>query len=323
MSCSKDSEAEGEHKEISTGIPEVDKISRLLAKNPKDDQLYYQRAEAYYNAELYDLSAEDASRAIELDSSQWEYYHLLADAQLDGLQSKEALETLEKYISINPNRIPSLLKLSEFQFILKKYDEALRTIDIIVRQSPQEGEAYYMLGQIYSEMGDTVKSINSYQTSVEMNASNPDAWLSIGNLLTAQGNRQAFRYFDNGLSVTPGYIPLLTSKGYALQLFGQYEAAIDVFDQIISQSPQDPTAHYNKGVVYFKQANYEQADKSFFRAQKSDPSNYLFYLNRGFALEKLSRNEEALSEYENAKRLGGAKDERVLESIALIKSQLQ
>ena len=321
VGCGKDQKKE-EKSNNSSGFPEVDRISRLIEKRPEDPQLYFQRAEAYYNNGLYDLSTKDAQYAIELDSSRWEYHHLLADALLDNAQSKEALNALEYYLQINPKRVPSWLKLTEFQYILRQYDEALRSINEIVQLDPQEAEAYFMLGKVLQEQGEKDEALNAYQTAVEMDSGLADAWLSLGNLLIQDGNPKALRYLDNGLAVNPGNTALMQSKGYALQQLGRMQEAVQVFDRIISNDPQNAEAQFNKGVVLLKIDSLEKAEESFKIAQKLEPANHLFYLNRGFTLEQMGNYTEALIQYEQANRLSNGKDERVLESIALIKSKI-
>ncbi len=309
--------------EVSTGIPEVDKITRLINKNKDNDQLYYQRAEAYYNNDLFDLCAQDALMAISIDSSKWEYHHLLADAYLDGNNSREALRILRLFLRIQPDRIGTLLKMAEFQYILRQYDDAIKSIDKVIQKDPQESEAYYMLGRVFLEKQDTTKAMNAYQTAVEMDSGNTDAWLIMGNLLTRQNNPKAIRYFDNGLSVNPDNIALLQSKGYALQYFGNFNGSLAVFDEIARKNPQNAESYFNKGVVYLKMDSLKMAEKSFNLAQKLDPANYLFYLNKGIALELQGDLKGALEQFEQAEKLGGGKDERVLESIALIRSKLE
>lgn len=320
-SCGKDQKKEAEASN-SSGFPEVDRITRLIEKRPEDPQLHYQRAEAYYNNGLYDLSAKDAHYAIELDSTRWEYHHLLADALLDNARSKEALNALQYYLEINPKRIPTWLKLAEFQFILRQYDEAMRSINEIVQMDPQEAEAYFMLGKILEEQGKKDEALNAYQTAVEMDSGLADAWLSLGNLLIREGNPQALRYLDNGLAVNPGNTALMQSRGYALQELGRMQEAINAFDRIITRDPQNAEAQFNKGVVYLKIDSLEKAEESFKIAQELEPANHLFYLNRGFTLEQMGDYTEALIQYEQANRLSNGKDERVLESIALIKSKI-
>jgi tetratricopeptide (TPR) repeat protein len=321
FSCGNDKKEQSE-KSASSGIPEVDRLTRLIEKRPTDDQLYFQRAEVYYNNGLYDLSARDADRAIDLDSTRWEYHHLMADALLDNARSRESLRALEYYLQINPQRVPTWLKLTEFQYILKQYDDALRSINKIVEIDPQESEAYFMLGKVLLDKGDQDKALNAFQTATEMDSGNTEAWLSMGNMLTDQENPQALRYIENGLAIHPEHIPLLQSKGYALQKFGRMNDALAVFDKITSLETKNPEGHFNKGVVYLKMDSLDNAEKSFEIAQKLDPTNYLFYLNRGYVLERLNKLQQALEQYEQAEKLNSTKDERVLESIALLKAKI-
>ena len=102
-------------------------VTKELIADPENPDLYIARGKVYYDQGDYDLAIDDFNAAISLDSTKAEYYHLLADGYLDNNQSRDALEVMNKVVEKQPERIPSLLKLSEFQLILKQYGELLYT----------------------------------------------------------------------------------------------------------------------------------------------------------------------------------------------------
>ncbi|MEO6038805.1 MAG: hypothetical protein ABIQ93_10350, partial [Saprospiraceae bacterium] len=63
--------------------PQLTKLNALLEKDPNNDSLLYRRASVYYQLEGYDEALADVERALQLDSMQPMYYHLLADVMLD------------------------------------------------------------------------------------------------------------------------------------------------------------------------------------------------------------------------------------------------
>ena len=87
---------------------------------------------------------------------------------------------MERAVALYPQRIATLLKLSEVQLILKQHNTALETIDRILRIDPQNPEAYFMFGMIFKEMGDTARAVNSFQEAVELDADLIDAWINLG-----------------------------------------------------------------------------------------------------------------------------------------------
>ena len=80
---------------------------------------------------------------------------------------------------------------------------------------------------------------------------------------------------------------------------GQFEKAIECFDQII-QSAQDPNgwAHYLKGTSLMELCSYEEAVECFEAALKIDPEGDTYRLELGRALYELGRREEARAAFQ-------------------------
>jgi len=221
-----------------TGNPDIDGLTSEIAKDPDDPALYATRGKLFYEKEGYDEAIRDLTRAIEIDSTRPEYYHLLADAHLDYFKSRPALDIMKDAAERFPNNIPTLLKLSEYQLILKQYEESMRTVDKILRQDPQNGEAYFMFGMNFEEQGDTIRAINSYQKAVEFDAEITDGWINLGQLYAERGDPLAEQYFENAVNVDPQNIIALHAQADYFSSQGQLQQAVDTYRKIVSLDPQ-------------------------------------------------------------------------------------
>ncbi|NNE30428.1 MAG: tetratricopeptide repeat protein, partial [Saprospiraceae bacterium] len=191
----KDSEPINEVEALKTGDATLDSLNQLVLENPDNPGLYFLRAKKYHELEGYDQAISDLRQAISRDSNNTSYFHLLADVYLDNYNSRMAINTMHNAVQRFPERIPTLLKLSEFQLILKQYEESMKTADEVLKIDPQEAEGYMMLGMNFRELGDTARAINSFQSATEINADLIDAWILLGNLFAEKGNPIAERYF--------------------------------------------------------------------------------------------------------------------------------
>jgi len=165
-----------------TGNPAIDGLSVAIAENPNDPSLYAKRADMFYQNEGYDEAINDLQTALNIDSTNVDYLHLLADVYLDYYQSYPAINTMMKAATLYPTRIPTLLKLAEFQLILKQYDRSITTINEVLKLEQLNAEAYFMLGLNFKEQGDIDRAMGSFQTAVENNPDLVDAWINLGQL---------------------------------------------------------------------------------------------------------------------------------------------
>lgn len=301
--CNADKKNPSDTELVSTGDPVIDGLSQKIAQNPNDPGLYADRARRFYETEGYDEAIQDLQKALRLDSLNVDYLHLLSDVYLDYFRSREALQTLEKAATLYPERIPTLLKLCEFQLILKQYDASLRTIDNVLRLDPQNADGYFMMGMNFKESGDTARAINAFQTAVENDPELLDGWIHLGQLHAALGNKIAIRYFDSALRVDPTSSAALHAKAFYLQEQNQLSEALALFREMGRVDPQNAEAHYNAGLLCLDLDSIPQAYRAFNLAIQMDPVHVRAYFHRGVAAEMLGKRKEAETNYEQALRL--------------------
>lgn len=284
--------------------PAIEKLSAQIGKEPNNPELYAQRGSLYYELQNYDQAIADLSKAIELDSLQPQYYHLLADAYLDYYRSRQALYTMQLAASKFPKRIPTLLKLAEFQWILKQYNDALFTLERIRVIDPQNAEMFFMFGNVFRDMGKTEQAINAYQSCVENDPENIDAWIELARLVAQTNPAAAARYYDNALRVDSNNVAALHAKAYYLSnIRNDLQGALELYKRINVIDPQYADGYYNAGLLYLDMDSLEQARKSFDIAVQMAPAFADAYYHRGVANELLGKVEQAVSDYETVLRI--------------------
>jgi len=300
---------EVKHKEAQaiTGNPLILELNEKIAKDPKNSNLYFQRAGKYYADEAYDESIADLNTAIKLDSMQPMYYHLLADNYLDYYKSRQALETMEKVSNLFPKRIESLLKLAEFQLILKQYAEGQLTVQRILQVDHQNAEAYLMGGMLFKEMGDQGKARAGFQKAVELGLNKPedliDAYINLGNLNLKKDKKLAELYFNNALRVDSLNINALHAKAEYFKEINQLDKALETYRKIVSLDRHYEPAFFNSGLIYASMDSLKKAYQNFNIAVNISPTNASYYYYRGTTQLGLGHKNEAIADFEQTLKL--------------------
>lgn len=284
----------------STGDSLVDQISKQIEKSPDDIDLLYQRASILYDKEEYEASILDLEKAMSIDSLKPEIYHLLADNYLDYYRSREALDMMEKVVRLFPERIPSLLKLSEIQMILNQNENSIFTVNEILRLSPQNNEAYFMLGMNFRALGEIDRAINSFQTAVENDPEMVDAWLILGELHEKKGSKDAIRFYDNAINVAPDKPEVLHSKAYYLQNHDDIPGALELYKEINIKSPNYAEAYLNAGLIYMDIDSLDLAFEQMNILAGIQPENPLAYYYRGLIHNAYGNYEAAVIDLQNS-----------------------
>ncbi|MBX2891152.1 MAG: tetratricopeptide repeat protein [Saprospiraceae bacterium] len=286
--------------------PELAALNALIEKNPNNDTLYYQRALVYSKLDGFDEALRDLNRALQIDSMRPAYYHLLADVLLDYARpndSRRAIDVMTLAAERFPDRIPTLLKLSELQLIVKQHGDALTTLDKILRRDPQNAEAFYMAGRVALDKGDTTAAIASLQKSVKIDATNEDAWLFLGRIYTNRNNPVALQYFDNVLRLDSTNLEAREHKGVFFKRRGEFDKAFELYRDIVERNPDYSNAYFDMGMIYLELDSFSKAHDHFDLAVKTDPLFVKAYYYRGLSAELQGNPEAALADYKRANKM--------------------
>jgi len=105
--------------------------------------------------------------------------------------------------------------------------------------------------------------------------------------------KEALDEFDLALTLSPDYEEAWYNKGVILHRAGRYEEAIVCYDH----SPGRFQACCNKGQALRELGRHEAALASYEHALRLKPDDKITWLNRGAAMSKLKRDQEALVSY--------------------------
>ncbi|MEM6724381.1 MAG: tetratricopeptide repeat protein [Bacteroidota bacterium] len=293
----------GEDTSALTITPEIAQLSQAILKEPSNALLLAQRAQLLYDNEQYEFSAADWEKALSLDSTELFWYHSLADAYLDNYQSKKSLETLYRLAARDTTRIPTLLKLSEFQHILTMFEPSMNTVSRILDLDPQSADGFYMMGRNFEAMGDTARAINAFQEAVEIDPDNIDSYLKLGILFDALKNPISLQYFNNALRIDSTDFDALFAYGYYYFQRNDLEKAIEWYSKAARFHPKNPRVHFNNGFAKMELNRIEEARRDFELAINVEPGYGTAYYYRGLMNETLLDTAAAIQDYRQAATL--------------------
>ena len=300
ISCNTSSEKAGLKK---TGNAALDQLNALIQADTSDHTLFYERAKLYYDNSYFDGAIEDLEKAIELDSLVPDYYHLLSDAYLDYYRSKEALLTMEQCVKLFPERIPSMLKLSETQLILKQHDNSLQTCSNILTINPQNAEAYFMMGMNLRSTQDLERAKVAFKKATELDPELIDAWIILGQIFEDENDPRALDYYDAASNIDMSNPLPLHSKAFYLQNNGDIEAALKIYRQINIVDKNYLDAYLNSGILYMSMDSLDKAFEQFDIMCKIKPQLHLSYYYRGMIHEARNNFEQAKADYSTCLKL--------------------
>ena len=95
------------------------------------------------------------------------------------------------------------------------------------------------------------------------------------------------------------------NRGLEYNALGQYERAIQSYDEAIRLNPQYGNPYNKRGVAYSNLGQYERAIQSYDEAIRLNPEYATVYYNRGLAYEALGNSIKAEQDFAKSKEMGG------------------
>jgi len=284
--------------------PEIDKLNASIQENASDASLYAQRGQALWDVQGYDEAIQDMEKAVELSSDTPEYYHTLANFYMDYFRSRKALKTMETAGMKFPERIPTLLKLSEFYLILKDYGAANRTLDRIQKISPLNAEMFFMRGAIAEEQGDMEVAESAYRFATENDPDMIDAYLKLGDLTALKNPKTALKYYNNAIRIDPNNADALTMKAFHLSnIMNRLDEAQAIYRDLLKIDPKNKTAYHNSGLLYLDMDSLDRAFVRFTEAVKTSPTAVESIYYRGVTSELRGDVSAAKDDYERVTKM--------------------
>ncbi len=301
----------GHHKKSDADTPKTDSIptdlaaiSKMISEDPKNAELYNQRALLYLEKNENDKALTDINKAITIDSKNTKYLRTLSDVYFASGKIKNCQDVLNKACEMNPGDVEAVLKLAELYFYMKDYKKTFEYADKAENIDKLSAKADFIRGMAYKDLGDTAKAVRSFQKTVEKDPEYFHAYMQLGLMYSLKHSRLAVDYFNNALNLNPKSIEALYSLALFYQENGEYNKAIEKYTTILQIDPKYKYAHYNLGYIHLVYLQvYDVAIKHFTDAINCDPSYAEAYYNRGYCYELVGNVMFARQDYQKALKI--------------------
>jgi protein O-GlcNAc transferase len=197
-----------------------------------------------------------------------------------------------------------LLKRSSHYVHIEKYDEALKTLDVMLRIKPNDATALYNRGVVLQAVQRHVEAIECYQKAI---GSNPDlkaAYNNLGASLQKIGRHQeAIKYFYMALERDQEYEDAHNNIGVSLQEMRLHLDAINSFEKAIKINQNLVAAHFNRGNALRSLKLFDQAAHSYATALSLNPNHINATINLAVVLKETHQYKLAYEKICDAERL--------------------
>lgn len=252
----------------------------------------------YYNSEYEDIEL-TLERAIELNPSDINAHLILARYYVDlgdYDQAHDLYETLldGAFVLDNPTRYDVLTSMGYVESAQGDIDKAIESLETAIDVDNSQPLAYSDLGNIYLYEEDYETARDYLTTAIEKNADDPDNYHNRGIAnLELQNYDEAKDDFDRALLISPNHVDAFIGRGRVNYEIGDYDRAIADFNQAIARADFSPEAIYFRGLSYFDLDEFQQAITDFSTLLDENYFTSESYAYRGFSYNALDDTDSA------------------------------
>ncbi len=252
----------------------LDLYRETIEKAPGFAELYINLGRIYYELKRYEDAICEYKMAIWLDSLNIRAYYYLCCLYEEIRNFESAIDICKKMIELQPHSAEIHCRLAQYLYLCGEIDEAIEHYQTAVTLNPNPKWTSIVaqtLGFIFQEnTKDLDAAISSYQNAYNLNSTDIDIYLNLGNV-----------FFEKG----------------------SYDNALIVYQKALEASPHNARLHCNLGYLYWGKGNTDEAIKEYEKAIKYDNTYDIAYNNLGVIyLDDLGRVQKAIELFEEARK---------------------
>jgi tetratricopeptide (TPR) repeat protein len=146
--------------------------------------------------------------------------------------------------------------------VKNNYDKALADLAQAAAINPDDGMTFNIRGNVYLQMDNTDKARMDFETALTSKQPCAKAMEPLCDIcFSAHKHAEALPYLEHMISADPGNISLVNRRAVVYMYAGEAAKALEGFDRVLSQTPNDPDAPFQYGAVPGKARGYGRGNK--------------------------------------------------------------
>jgi len=134
------------------------------------------------------------------------------------------------------------------------------------------------------------------------------------NLFANENYDAAEQLYTQVIEQDPENMNAFLRRGFCRSALGKYEAAIQDYSVVIDAHPEHPFAYLSRGSAFNKLERWQDALTDFNKVLNIDPENQEAYNNRGWAKNGMGLFKEACQDWKTSKKLGNEEAKLILKN---------
>jgi len=255
----------------------------------------------YLMNQLKILAPKDKDLIIEFKQRKQDNYEQIYDEGTKLLESgkfSQALDRFYKALNLNKTDPDLLTNIGSANFYIQKYEEALKYLNLSLKQDPTNPIPLLLKGILFTEIIEFEKAIECFELILR---NNPSFTQARSVLYTAKKHLDVYNGIKSGVNEIPNYLREDFKRGMSLVFQNKFDEASNKFSLLQKRSDVEFAEIYLfQGIIQMENENYRSAIIRFNKATTIKPKLTYAWTQMGVAYDYLNDYDKAIECYDKA-----------------------
>jgi tetratricopeptide (TPR) repeat protein len=234
-------------------------------------------------------------------------FYLAGVVRLQNQELPAAIELFKKALDKEPRAIEPLQGLMTAYFVNKQSDQAEAYLEKHVQAYPDQLHAQELLGALYRQVKKYPEAVQTLEGVLQKEPGRISTYRELAQVYTAQGKKEQIApLFARGLEKNPDDVDLLVLQAQDFQNNGKYQNALDNYNKLVKLQPSSAVLKNNLAALLIERFN---TPENLQRAESltsgfAESNNPYFIDTLGWLQYQLKNYPQAISLLEGAQKKG-------------------
>jgi protein O-GlcNAc transferase len=265
-----------------------------------------QRGILFQNQKQYDKAQAIYEKVLEVDPKQPDALHLLGLLWSARGEHLRGAQLIREAIKVVPSSATFLGNLGVVLKFGGKLDEAVVAYEQSIAIEPNNGTHYFHMGKSLKLLQRFEEAERAFRKAIEMDPGNDAPWLSLIRLVAdTVGVAQALSIAEAGAESIPRSAGIRLSQASLLRRSGDYCAAINAYQALLSQHENHVEAMCKLASLAFSHHHFDMGQPYLARAQQLAPESHHVLATLALLQNTNGNSTEAIRLYRQAIAIDG------------------
>lgn len=289
--------------------------AQAIRLSPQDAQLLDEAGFLSFSAGRLDEAEKYFRKAVGLNSKLVKAWNHLGMVQIANKQNALAIESLDAALKIAPEFVDAFINRGFAHYQLGEYKSALKDYESALKFNPKAANAFNNRGLVYFQQKKYDEAVGEFTRCIMLDPKEPKyyehrrlAYQKLGMTAEAKSDEEKWkrmqqsRLADLEIARNPSSSTGYLARGEIAMSDGNPKVALADFDRAVTVNPRNSRAWLERANAYFQLGEYQKAADDCTRALELK-EHHSFWSLRGDSYLKLGKVDEAIADFDKAKRL--------------------